>query len=128
MTTKAARERGIVVYFEWDMPGHSSAICKGDVAACVPWSGSNPPAGCALDPVGPASYDLITGLLREFVKSEQGVIDGKKLAHFGGDEFGGSCWPTDPKIMAFAKKNHLTNSTGGFNLTLMVLHSLCPPY
>jgi hypothetical protein len=38
----------------------------------------------------------------------------------GGDEFGGSCWDTDPKVLALAKEKHLTNSTGGFNLTLML--------
>lgn len=119
---KAARERGITIMFEWDMPAHARSWGKAypNTTTHYPWG----QPGCLIDPAGPESYDTITGLLKEFVTADvTGGVDGKRVAHFGGDEVpgDGNCWEGDSKVQNFAKQHGgLTNSTGGVNSTLVL--------
>ncbi len=96
-----ARDRGIRVVPEFEMPGHSSAWL---VAYPKLGSGTSPAgirrefgiSDVALDPTREETYAFIEAFLGEMTK-----IFPDRYVHIGGDETPAPDWKTNPRIRAF---------------------------
>ena len=107
-----ARERGIRVVPEFDMPGHSTAWFVGHPElASGPgpyqidrkWGVLNP----AMDPTNEKVYKF----LDEFI-GEMAILFPDHFFHVGGDEVNGKEWDANPKIQEFIRAHDLKNNAG----------------
>jgi len=105
-----ARERGIRVVPEFDMPGHSTAWFVGyPELASGPgpyeverkWGVFDP----AMDPTNEKTYKFLDELIAEMTK-----LFPDHFFHIGGDEVNGKQWDSNPKIKAFMKSHDLKNN------------------
>src|SRR5438105_6396854 len=105
-----ARERGIRVYPEFDMPGHSTAWFVGyPELASAPgpyeierkWGIFDP----AMDPSNEHVYKFLDDLISEMTK-----LFPDPYFHIGGDEVNGKQWDANPKIQEFMKVHGLKNN------------------
>jgi hexosaminidase len=102
-----ARDRGIRVVPEFDMPGHSTAWFVGHPELA---SGSGPYQierrwgifDPAMDPTSEKTYKFLNELIGEMTK-----LFPDQFFHIGGDEVNGKEWDTNPKIQAFKKAHNL---------------------
>jgi hexosaminidase len=102
-----ARDRGIRVVPEFDMPGHSTAWFVGypEVA-----SGSGPYQierkwgvfDPAMDPTSEKTYKFLNEFLAEMTK-----LFADQFFHVGGDEVNGKEWDANPKIQEFKKAHDI---------------------
>src|SRR5216684_1970758 len=100
-----ARDRGIRVVPEFDMPGHSTAWFVGHPELA---SGPGPYAierkwgifDPAMDPTNEKVYKFLDDLIAEMTK-----LFPDHYFHIGGDEVNGKQWDANPKIQEF-KKSH----------------------
>jgi hexosaminidase len=105
-----ARERGIRIVPEFDMPGHSTAWFVG-----YPELASGPgPYGIerkwgvfdpAMDPTNEKTYKFLDELIAEMTK-----LFPDRYFHIGGDEVNGKQWDSNPKIQQFMKSHNLKNN------------------
>ena len=105
-----ARDRGIRVVPEFDMPGHSTAWFVG-----YPELASGPgPYGIerkwgifdpAMDPTNEKTYKFLDTLIAEMTK-----LFPDHYFHIGGDEVNGKQWDANPKIQQFMKSHNLKNN------------------
>jgi hexosaminidase len=105
-----ARERGIRVMPEFDIPGHSTSWLVG-----YPDLGSAPGpysiergAGIfepALDPTRESVYKFLDGFL-----GEMAALFPDEYLHIGGDENEGKQWDRNPKIQAYMKENGIKDN------------------
>jgi hexosaminidase len=105
-----ARDRGIRVVPEFDMPGHSTAWFvghpelasgKGPYEVERRWGIFDP----AMDPTNEKVYKLLDDLIGEMAK-----IFPDRFFHIGGDEVNGKEWDANPKIQAFMKTHEIKNN------------------
>jgi hexosaminidase len=98
-----ARDRGIRVVPEFDMPGHSTAWFvghpelasgKGPYEIERKWGIFDP----AMDPTNEKVYKFLDELIGEMAK-----VFPDHYFHIGGDEVNGKEWDANPKIQAFMK-------------------------
>jgi hexosaminidase len=98
-----ARDRGIRVVPEFEMPGHSTAIFVGyPEIASTPgpfkideeWGVLDP----AMDPTNEQTYKFLDQLIGEMAKLFQ-----DHFFHIGGDEVNGKAWDASAKIQEFKK-------------------------
>jgi hexosaminidase len=96
-----ARDRGIRVVPEFDIPGHTLAWLVGmpQIASTTgpfqigrTWGGFDP----VMDPTKEATYKFLDAFIGEMVK-----IFPDPYFHIGGDEVNPKTWNTNPKIKAF---------------------------
>jgi hexosaminidase len=106
-----ARDRGIRVVPEFDMPGHTTAWFVGyPELASGPgpyqierrWGVFDP----AMDPTNDKTYKF----LDEFV-AEMAKLFPDHFFHIGGDEVNGKQWDANPKIQEFKKSHNLATNT-----------------
>jgi len=105
-----ARDRGIRVVPEFDMPGHSTAWFAGYPELA---SGSGPYAierqwgvfDPAMDPTDEKTYKFLNEFIGEMVR-----LFPDQFFHIGGDEVNGKEWDANPKIQAFKKSHHIKNN------------------
>jgi hexosaminidase len=105
-----ARERGIRVVPEFDMPGHSTAWFVGYPELA---SGAGPYAierrwgifDPAMDPTSEKTYKFLDGLIAEMAR-----LFPDHFFHIGGDEVNGKEWDANPKIREFLKTHNLKNN------------------
>ncbi len=105
-----ARDRGIRVVVEFDMPGHSSSWFVGyPEIASTPgpfkieeeWGVMDP----AMDPMNEKTYKFLDTFIGEMAK-----LFPDHYFHIGGDEVNGKAWDANPKIQEFKKThNYKTN-------------------
>ena len=105
-----ARDRGIRVVVEFDMPGHSSSWFVGyPEIASTPgpfkieeeWGVMDP----AMDPTNEKTYKFLDTFIGEMAK-----LFPDHYFHIGGDEVNGKAWDANPKIQEFKKAhNYKTN-------------------
>jgi hexosaminidase len=103
-----ARERGIVVYFEFDVPAHAGRWGSAYPNLTTWWANpahgttpAQPYPGCIVEPTGKAYAALAT------LTNEVNAATKAGVTHFGGDEVGNiGCWASDPfgEVQAWAKK------------------------
>ena len=105
-----ARERGIRVVPEFDMPGHSTAWFVGHPElASGPgpydierkWGIFDP----AMDPTNERVYKFLDDFIGEMAR-----IFPDHYFHIGGDEVNGKEWDASPKIQAFMKAHGIRNN------------------
>jgi hexosaminidase len=107
-----ARDRGIRVVPEFDLPGHSTALL-----AAYPELASGPGPyeperrwgifDPALDPTNEKTYKF----LDQFV-GEMATLFPDHFFHVGGDEVNGKQWAANPKIQEFIRVHNLKGSGG----------------
>jgi hexosaminidase len=106
-----ARDRGIRVVPEFDMPGHTTAWFVGypEVASGPGpyqierrWGVFDP----AMDPTNDKTYKF----LDEFV-AEMAKLFPDHFFHIGGDEVNGKQWDANPKIQEFKKSHNFATNT-----------------
>jgi hexosaminidase len=104
-----ARDRGIRVVPEFDMPGHSTAWVTAypELASGVGpyqierrWGIFDP----AMDPTSEKTYKF----LNEFIGEMAGLFPDQYF-HIGGDEVNGKEWDANPKIQEFTKAHNIKN-------------------
>ena len=104
-----ARDRGIRVVPEFDMPGHSTAWFVGYPELA---SGSGPYQlerkwgvfDPAMDPTNEKTYKFLNEFLGEMAK-----LFPDPYLHIGGDEVNGKEWDSNPKIQEFMKSHNIKN-------------------
>jgi hexosaminidase len=105
-----ARDRGIRVVPEFDMPGHSTAWFvghpelasgKGPYEIERKWGIFDP----AMDPTNEKLYKFLDDLVGEMAK-----VFPDHFFHIGGDEVNGKEWDANPKIQAFKKERGIKNN------------------
>jgi hexosaminidase len=105
-----ARDRGIRVVPEFDMPGHSTAWFvgypelasgKGPYEIERRWGVFDP----AMDPTNEKVYKLLDELIGEMAK-----IFPDHFFHIGGDEVNGKEWDANPKIQSYMKDHGIKNN------------------
>lgn len=105
-----ARDRGIRVVPEFDMPGHSTAWFVGYPELA---SGSGPYQlerkwgvfDPAMDPTNEKTYKFLNEFLSEMAK-----LFPDPYLHIGGDEVNGKEWDSNPKIQEFMKSHNIKNN------------------
>jgi hexosaminidase len=105
-----ARDRGIRVVPEFDMPGHSTAwfVAHPEIA-----SGSGPYQierkwgvfDPAMNPTDEKTYKFLNELIGEMTK-----LFPDQFFHIGGDEVNGKEWDANPKIQSYMKAHKLKNN------------------
>jgi hexosaminidase len=107
-----ARDRGIRVVPEFDMPGHSTAWFVGypELASSVgpyqlerKWGVFDP----AMDPSNEKTYKFLNEFIAEMAK-----LFPDQYFHIGGDEVNGKEWDSNPKIQEFKKAHDIKNNEG----------------
>ena len=105
-----ARDRGIRVVPEFDMPGHATAWFvghpelasgKGPYKIERRWGIFEP----AMDPTSEKVYKLLDELIAEMAK-----VFPDHFFHIGGDEVNGKEWDANPKIQAFMKAHGIKSN------------------
>src|SRR6267154_1441119 len=105
-----ARDRGIRVVPEFDMPGHSTAWFVGHpelASGAGPyeierkWGIFDP----AMDPTNEKTYKFLDDLVAEMTK-----LFPDHYFHIGGDEVNGKQWDASPKIQEFKKSHALKDN------------------
>ena len=105
-----ARDRGIRVIPEFDMPGHSTAWFVGypDLASAPgpytierKWGVFDP----AMDPTRESTYKFLDAFIGEMAK-----LFPDQFFHIGGDEVNGKQWDANPKIQEFMRAHGLKNN------------------
>ena len=105
-----ARDRGIRVVPEFDMPGHSTAWFVGypqysaqraPIAIRREWGG----ADAIFDPTREATYTFIARFIAEFVP-----LFPDAYWHIGGNEVEGKHWDSNPRIVAWRKRHGLRDN------------------
>jgi len=105
-----ARDRGIRVVPEFDMPGHTTAWLVGypELAAAPGPYQIERKYGVfdgAFDPTRDEVYEFLDGFL-----GEMAALFPDAYLHIGGDENNGKQWTANPKIVAFRKEHGLADN------------------
>ena len=107
-----ARDRGVRVMPEFDMPGHSTAWFVGypELASGTgpyqiarKWGVFDP----AMDPTNEKTYKFLNELIGEMAK-----LFPDQFFHIGGDEVNGKEWDANPNIHAFMQAHGIKNNEG----------------
>jgi hexosaminidase len=105
-----ARDRGIRVVPEFDMPGHSTAWFVGHPELA---SGNGPyeieRRWGVFDPAMDPTNEKVYKFLDDFI-GEMARLFPDHYFHIGGDEVNGKEWDANPKIQAFMKSHGLKNN------------------
>jgi hexosaminidase len=105
-----ARDRGIRIVPEFDMPGHSTSWFVGyPELASEPgpysierkWGVFDP----AMDPTRESTYKFLDAFIGEMAK-----LFPDQFFHIGGDEVNGKAWDGNPKIQEFMRAHGLKNN------------------
>jgi len=105
-----ARDRGVRVVPEFDMPGHSTAWFVGhpELASGTGPYGIERKWGI-FDPAMDPTNEKVYKFLDEFI-GEMAKLFSDHYFHIGGDEVNGKEWDANPKIQAFKKAHNLQNN------------------
>jgi|SRR5579871_443347 len=105
-----ARDRGIRVVPEFDMPGHTTAwfvaypeLASGPGPYTVErkWGIFDP----AIDPTREETYQFLDGLIAEMT-----ALFPDDYFHIGGDEVNGNQWKANPRIRDFMQTHHMKST------------------
>ena len=105
-----ARDRGIRVVPEFDMPGHSTAWFVGyPLYASAPGPFSIERRFGVFAPTFDPTREVTYTFLESFIAEMAGLFP-DPYWHIGGDEVEGSQWRTNPRIRAFMRAHRLENN------------------
>jgi hexosaminidase len=105
-----ARDRGVRVVPEFDIPGHSTSWLPGYPSLA---SGTGPfnivhefgDPSSVIDPTKESTYKFLDGFIGEMVK-----LFPDEYFHIGGDEVGSKAWTSEPHIRDYMKAHHIANA------------------
>ena len=102
-----ARDRGIRVVPEFDVPGHTSAWFPGypELASTPGPFGTADRSTSVMDPSKESTYAFLDGFIGEMVQ-----LFPDPYFHIGGDEVNPRFWNQSPSIQAFAQAHGLANA------------------
>jgi hexosaminidase len=107
-----ARERGIRVVPEFDLPGHSTAWFVGHPEfASVPGPFTIERRWGIFDPAFDPTNEKVYKFLDEFI-GEMAKLFPDHFFHVGGDEVNGKAWDANPKIQEFIRAHDLKGNAG----------------
>jgi hexosaminidase len=107
-----ARDRGIRVVPEFDMPGHATAWFPGyPELASAPGPYQIERRWGIFDPVMDPTRDETYRFLDKFM-AEMATLFPDRYFHIGGDEANGKQWDANPKIQAFMRGHNIKNNAG----------------
>ncbi|KAL6069951.1 Beta-hexosaminidase [Balamuthia mandrillaris] len=99
-----ARQRGVRVMVEFDVPGHAGSWCAGYPEICPSQSCNQP-----LNPATNKTFEVIAGLLADVTgKASRSGIFFEDFLHLGGDEVDTSCWSQSPAISTWMQQHKFT--------------------
>ena len=100
-----ARQRGVRVMMEFDIPGHAGSWCVGYPSVCP-----SPTCNMPLDPSSPDTFDVMESLFTEITggSSRKGLVP-EDLIHLGGDEVDLSCWTQVDRVKQWLSNNNMTD-------------------
>jgi hexosaminidase len=102
-----ARDRGIRVYPEFDMPGHSTAWFVGyPELASGPGPYSIERHWGVFDPAMDPTREEVYQFLDKFI-GEMAALFPDEYFHIGGDEVNGKEWKGNPRIVAFMQEHNM---------------------
>ena len=105
-----AREQGIRVVPEFDMPGHSTAWFVGyPELASAPGPYEIERKWGVFDPAMDPTQDKTYKFLNEFI-GEMAELFPDQYFHIGGDEVNGKQWDANPKIQEFMRKHEIKSN------------------
>jgi hexosaminidase len=105
-----ARERGIRIVPEFDMPGHSTSWFVGyPKLASGPGPFEIDRKWGVLDPAMDPTQEYTYKFLNEFI-GEMAKLFPDKFFHIGGDEVNGKAWDASPKIQEFKRAHDLNTN------------------
>lgn len=101
-----ARDRGIRVIPEFDIPGHATAILVAYPALATPPAPKDVDhtfgvLDAVMDPTNPAVYTFLDRFI-----GEMAALFPDAYFHIGGDEVNGKLWRESPKVKAFKAAEH----------------------
>jgi len=105
-----ARDRGVRVVPEFDMPGHSTSwlpaypSLSSNAAPLNILHEYGDPSG-TIDPTKDSTYRFLDGFIGEMVK-----LFPDAYFHIGGDEVSAKTWNTEPHIRDYMKAHHIANA------------------
>src|SRR5215471_15537151 len=94
-----ARDRGIRVVPEFDMPCHTKSWFQGYPELA---GGKNPRQSSAMDPTRESTYKFLSGFI-----GEMAVLFPDSYLHTGGDECDAKEWETNPRIQDYMRRNSI---------------------
>jgi hexosaminidase len=107
-----AKERGVRVVIELDVPAHAGSMCAGLPELCS-WSGC-PTDLQLLNPASSKTWQVLAALANETAE-----VFFDKVMHWGGDEVingwagvAHGCWTKDPKVRAWMADNRIKDDLG----------------
>jgi hexosaminidase len=107
-----ARERGIRVVPEFDLPGHSTAWFVGHPElASAPGPYEIEKKWGIFDPAMDPTNEKVYKFLEEFI-GEMAKLFPDHFFHVGGDEVNGKQWDANPKVQEFIRAHDLKNNAG----------------
>jgi hexosaminidase len=107
-----ARERGIRVVPEFDLPGHSTAWFVGHPEfASAPGPFTIERRWGIFDPAFDPTNEKVYKFLDEFI-GEMAKLFPDHFFHVGGDEVNGKAWDANPKIQEFIRAHDLKGNAG----------------
>lgn len=115
-----AKERGVIIYPEFDVPSHAGIWGSTYPEYTSPWNlPPNPRPGAIIEPTGVSGiFDALDNLTTEIARNG--------MVHFGGDEVGDrvSAWNNDVRVLKWAKEqgSPFVNSSGGLDYDLIHLN------
>jgi len=105
-----ARDRGIRILPEFDMPGHSTSFFVGyPEIASGPGSYALDRKWGVLDPAMNPTEEKTYKFLDDFI-GEMGKLFPDQYFHIGGDEVNGKEWDANPKIQEYKKSHNLKSN------------------
>ena len=105
-----ARDRGVRVVPEFDMPGHSTSWFVGyPELASAPGPYQLDRKWGVLDPVMDPTNEKVYKFLDDFV-GEMAKVFPDHYFHIGGDEVNGKQWDANPKIQEFKRAHNMQNN------------------
>ncbi len=110
-----AKQRGITVIMEIDVPGHSYSFGKGypEIVANCPSYAANI-NNIPLNPASEQTFQVLEGIIKQ-LSQLFGEDNDSRYMHFGADELVTSCWKEDTRITSFMQQK-------GFQNTDQLLH------
>lgn len=105
-----ARDRGVRIVPEFDMPGHSTSWFVGyPELATAPGPYQIERRWGIFDPAMDPSREQTYAFLDKFI-AEMAELFPDHFFHIGGDEVNGKQWDANPKIQEFMRAHHLKNN------------------
>lgn len=102
-----ARQHGVRVVPEIDVPGHAASWCKGYPEICPSPNCTQPLSPVTPTPLTPSASNA-TWMILEGLFSDVAEMFPDAMIHLGGDEVNTACWSEAPAISTWLQQNNVS--------------------